>query len=130
MQRLMTTMLLALVSLTMSPSFGKAQTASSDRLAVRIDSLQRRVNELERRLAALESPTRTEVARNRAAGGDPKDIANWRRLREGMSYEQVRELLGEPGRINGGGLAFWYFPNGGEVTFMSGLVTEWREPGR
>ena len=48
------------------------------------------------------------------------DIANWRKLKIGMSQTSVREALGEPDRIKTypiPKLILWYYPNGGRVTF-------------
>ena len=45
-----------------------------------------------------------------------------------MGQKSVRKILGEPERINGGVVAFWNYPNGGDVTFMDGKVSGWSEP--
>jgi hypothetical protein len=47
-----------------------------------------------------------------------------------MSMEDVRSLLGEPEKIDGGSVAFWYYPRSGEVMFVSGKLTSWKEPAR
>lgn len=122
--------ILAFGCVAVSSTLAKAQSTGEPLLTLRVDSLERRVNELERRLAALESPTRTDTGRNQPSTGNPRDIANWRRLRAGMSYDDVREILGEPTRINGGGVAFWSYPRGGQVSFVSGRVSSWQEPER
>jgi hypothetical protein len=57
-----------------------------------------------------------------------KSIANWRRLTTDMGYSDVRKLLGEPTRVDGGQLAHWHYPNGGQVFFTFGKVERWQEP--
>ncbi len=57
-----------------------------------------------------------------------KALTNWRSLKSGMSPSDVRAVLGEPDRVKGGDVAFWYYTNGGNVTFISDKVTSWTEP--
>ena len=61
-----------------------------------------------------------------------KDIGLWRKLNRQMSKEQVRQLLGEPTRIEAGGvLVFWHYgyPTGGRVTFReNGSIYGFNEP--
>lgn len=46
------------------------------------------------------------------------DIANWRKLKLGMSQTSVREALGEPDRIDASKyFIYWYYANGGRVKF-------------
>lgn len=121
---------LALVFVAASPSSGAAQSASEQHLAFRVRSLQRRVDDLERRLAALEQPARLATYCDTTGPGSPVEIAHWRQLRDGMGYDAVRRILGEPDRVSGGTIAHWCYPQGGQVTFTSGRVTSWSEPSR
>jgi hypothetical protein len=96
----------------------------------RIDQLEREVQELKLRISKLES-----LLSNPAAAQDVvtssdgwKSIANWRKLTTGMNPSDVRKILGEPQRMDGGNVAFWYYQNGGVVTFYEGKVDQWREP--
>ncbi len=62
-----------------------------------------------------------------------KNKAKWRQLSRGDSRDSVRELLGEPTKVDqlGSGRAVWYYgyPSGGEVWFdRSGEVQSWTEP--
>jgi len=57
-----------------------------------------------------------------------KSVSSWRKLKTDMGYDEVREILGEPHRIEGGHLAEWYYPNGGTVTFQGDKAWRWREP--
>jgi hypothetical protein len=96
----------------------------------RIDKLEKEVQELKLRISKLES-----LLSNPAAAQDVvtssdgwKSIANWRKLTTGMNPSDVRKILGEPQRVDGGDIAFWHYQNGGVVTFYEGKVDSWREP--
>lgn len=55
-------------------------------------------------------------------------IENWRRLQRDMGYDEVREILGEPERIEGGTFTHWYYPNGGMAVFYDDDLDRWKEP--
>ena len=64
-----------------------------------------------------------------------KDKANWRKLKTGMTMNQVRQVLGEPGKVSTRTIVDivytrWYYPDalGGDVAFKDGRVTGWGEP--
>ena len=57
-----------------------------------------------------------------------KSLPNWKKLAKDMSIDEVRSILGDPERMNGGTIGFWYYPNGGTVTFFIGKVDGWSEP--
>ena len=57
-----------------------------------------------------------------------KYASNWRKLKTGMGYDEVRKILGEPHRIEGGIVAHWYFQNGSNVTFINDELQSWNEP--
>jgi hypothetical protein len=122
--------LVATLFVCATPLFAHAQGAAVERLQARVDSLELRIIELERRVSQLENAATSEPDRRRPVAGNARDIANWRRLRERMTYDQVRTLLGEPEKIDGGTVAFWSYPDAGQVTFISGRVTSWSEPSR
>jgi outer membrane protein assembly factor BamE (lipoprotein component of BamABCDE complex) len=85
--------------------------------------VDKRLDDLERRVKALESGnqhTQRATSHTRSA---------WRQLSKGMSREQVRALLGEPDRINGGTFERWRWTSGGEIIFYQGAVDGWSEPG-
>lgn len=112
------------------PAALEAQSPTERALARRVDSLVVRILELESRIAQLERPATAQPAAQSTLRGNSRDVANWRRLREGMSYDAVREILGEPDRIAGGTVAYWTYPRSGEVGFVSGRLVSWKEPGR
>lgn len=130
MRSLVRSALIATLFVAVGTPAAQAQSATDEKLLRRIDSLERRIVALEGRIAALEGAARNEPPRARAVDGRSEEIANWRRLRERMTYDQVRSLLGEPEKIAGGSLAFWFYLNGGQVTFSSGRVSSWSEPSR
>lgn len=98
--------------------------------ADRIGQLERDIQEIKRRLSSLEAPpANTNVRQTPPVTGEGwKSLSNWRSLNSSMGYEEVRNLLGEPQRVNGGEIAFWYYPNSGEVAFFRGKLDRWSEP--
>jgi hypothetical protein len=96
----------------------------------RITQLEKEVQELKLRLSRLESPQSNSNQQQRTivAGEGWKSLANWRSLKNDMSYDEVRSILGEPSRIEGGTLAFWYYSNRGSVRFFNDKVNKWQEP--
>ena len=122
----------AVITAAFLPSPAHGQGATSEAPARKVDSLLARIDELEKRVAALENLLKATPARRPAAdaASNPADIANWRRLRENMSMEDVRSLLGEPEKIDGGSVAVWYYPRSGRVMFFSGRLNQWQEPSR
>ena len=56
------------------------------------------------------------------------DLSPWRQLKKGMTEAQVRGLLGEPAKVDGGTFANWYYKNSGAVTFYNDTVYSWEEP--
>jgi len=110
-------------------AFGVALNVHADDSA-RIDGLERQVQELKVRLSNLESRlnNRDEVQEFVAHGDGWKSIANWRKLTTAMGYDDVERMLGTPERVDGGNLAYWYYPNRAKVVFMRGKVESWSEP--
>ena len=127
---LRTVLLVAVFALASHPSSARAQSRTEAALVRRVDSLERRIAELESRIARLESIRPQSPA---VPGEDNRlslELTNWRRLREDMSYDAVRRILGEPETIKGGTVAFWTYPNAGQVGFVSGKLISWTEPSR
>lgn len=61
-----------------------------------------------------------------------KDVSVWRGLSHGISKDDVKRILGEPGKVSDLGFQVtWYYgyPLGGEVTFgKDGRLESWSEP--
>jgi hypothetical protein len=116
---------LALVGLARSPL--TAQQADPSDLAKRVAELERRIERLES-LFKEGGEARTEGIPS-AYGWQNKK--NWRRLRVGMTEDEVKASLGEPTKIITGVRTLWYYPNiyCGYVSFDNdGQLTGWNEP--
>lgn len=101
-----------------------AQTAD------RTEQLEKEIRDIKLRLSNLEAAQSKPAASAKPVQSAEgwKVLASWRALKSGMSPEEVRTVLGEPARVKGGDVAFWYYPNGSSVTFISDKVTSWTEP--
>jgi cytoskeletal protein RodZ len=81
--------------------------------------------------AKVERPLEPKAEPKLEHSADPEkseSISSWRDLKRGMSESQVRSILGEPGKIDGGTFAFWRYKNGGTVTFYQDKLDSWSEP--
>lgn len=94
------------------------------------EQLEKEIRDIKLRLSNLEAAQGNPAtsAEPVQSGGGWKAVANWRALKSGMSPSDVRGLLGEPARLDGGYVARWYYPSGGQVIFISDRVTSWTEP--
>jgi hypothetical protein len=96
----------------------------------RIDQLEKELQETKLRLSKLESllsdPSKAQELVTSGEGW--KSVMNWRKLTTEMGASDVRKILGEPHRVDGGTLARWHYQSGGEVTFYQGKVRQWQEP--
>ncbi|MFV2058868.1 MAG: hypothetical protein ACC707_20590 [Thiohalomonadales bacterium] len=96
----------------------------------RINQLEKEVQELKLRISKLESllsnTSEEQVLVNPGEGW--KSVINWRKLTTNMSYDEVRNILGEPHRIDGGRIAYWYYQNDGRATFVNNRLQSWQEP--
>ena len=105
-----------------------AQSGATDE---RIRLLEAQILQLNGRVSALEGMLNQAKANQQpiVTGEGWKSLANWRKLKRGMSEDDVRALLGEPQRIDGGSFSFWKYPNYGEVVFEENRgVFKWTEP--
>lgn len=98
--------------------------------SVRITQLEKEVQELKLRLSKLEGPQTitNQQQRTIVSGEGWKSLASWRSLKNGMSYDEVRSILGEPSRVDGGSIANWHYPNKGRLIFFSDKLDRWEEP--
>ena len=96
----------------------------------RIEQLEREVQETKQRLSILESKlqNKNDEEELAIAGDGWKSVANWRKLISGMSALRVKNILGDPHRIDGAKNAVWYYDNGGVVWIIDGNVDRWTEP--
>ena len=123
MGKLMRTLLLAItLTATTLSSF------ASD--SARVSQLENEVNELRLRVQKLENlqPNANNQQRQVVANEGMNSLVIWRKLSRGMSYNEVRGLLGEPLRIEGGGVATWMYAKNGRVVFIRDKLSSWDEP--
>jgi hypothetical protein len=96
----------------------------------RIDQLEKELQETKLRLSKLESlisdPSKAQELATSGEGW--KSVMNWRKLTTEMNANDVRKILGEPHRVDGGTVATWYYKNGGVVVFFDGKASRWMEP--
>ena len=126
--------LVAIVALVVAPTSATAQQTDVTALLARLEQLEQTVRVLEQRIAVLEAEAPAPPvgqAQPATSPGSWRELANWRQLELGMTMDQVRALLGEPDRVEGGGITWWYwgeFSEGGSVTFITRQVSGWSEP--
>lgn len=97
----------------------------------RIKQLEKEVQNIKIRLSNLESSSTTSDSQKPVVADRHKNIANWRMLRKGMSFDEVRAILGEPLRINGGTITNWFYTNNvsiSRVNFFKDKLDDWSEP--
>ncbi len=131
--------LVAIVALVVAPNSATAQQPDVATLLARIEQLEQTVRVLELRIAALEAVAEAPAPPVGQAT-DPgrwRELANWRQLRRGMKMDEVRELPGEPARVEANNLRIiWYWGDWRDglsnVYFNadSRRVDGWEEPSR
>ncbi len=96
----------------------------------RTEQLEKEIRDIKLRLSSLEAAQGKPAASPKSVqSGDAwKALAKWRALKSGMSPDDVRGLLGEPARVEGGEIARWLYPSSGHVVFMNEKVYSWSEP--
>jgi len=96
----------------------------------RIDQMEKDIQELKLQVSRLESLlSHPSLAQEILPSGEGwKSIVNWRKLSPGMNTSDVKKILGEPYRVDGGDIAAWYYKNHGRVYFYEQKVDRWMEP--
>lgn len=149
--------MILLVPLLLVITYAIAADAPPATVEQRLRALEAKVDNLERRLKASESSTAvaspaasaqpaaaaaspagptvvTESAAPSQAVASPQSQApaQWHALKRGMSWSQVIELLGKPGKKRVSPMTeTWYYPDsdGGSIEFdRDGRVSGWSEP--
>lgn len=114
-----------------------AQQNKIEALQTKVEKLQQKVSQLESKVERLEklflSKKDTSASFQRSVNSDRwENKQNWRRLKRGMSKEEVRQILDEPHRIIAHSSGdTWDYPGlfGGSVYFDdNGRVESWSEP--
>ena len=97
---------------------------SSNQLLADDASLQQQIDELKNRVQKLEKLLDEKFADDRW-----KDSILWSRIRPGMSFEEVRKLLGKPTRVEEAIFTTWYYHKTSKlhshVWFDEGKVLGW-----
>ena len=129
MTAILRTALLAALAAASIPAVTTGQDTSAASLLRRIELLEGANTDLTRRVGELEAAIKSASSQGQPIPTSTKwrDLANWRQLRQGMKPDQVRALLGEPERVDAGGVTFWHWANA-YVSFMDGKVYGWSEP--
>lgn len=97
----------------------------------RIIQLEKDVQELKLRITNLESPqSKANINQKLNVANDGwKSLVNWRSLKKGMSYQEVRAILGEPETVRTNSvLTYWSYSNRGTVTYYEDRLDGWNEP--
>ncbi len=118
-------LVIAFIAMVLTMNAGAQTTDRTAQLEKEIEAIKQRLNKLES-VQGISTAGPQPVAA--ATGSGYRSLASWRQLKNDMSPSDVRALLGEPVRINGGGVARWYYQNGGELVFISDKLTQWKEP--
>lgn len=99
-----------------------------------ITDLKQRISELENRIKDLEALLK--ISREPSSKNEDKENGwwngkSWRKLKEGMTQEQVKKILGEPVKAIKGTREIWYYPDfyRGYVSFdEDGNLRGWNQP--
>lgn len=94
----------------------------------RISALEKDVQALKQRLQTFESSVLPKSTPQVVGADGWKNLANWRNLKRGMSYEEARVTLGEPHSVDGGNFTYWFYSNQGSVCFYKDRLDSWTEP--
>lgn len=78
--------------------------SSSQVLADDVASLKQQVSELEQRVQKLEKLLDEKLSDERW-----RDPILWSRIKPGMSYDDIRKLLGKPARVEEAIFTTWYY---------------------
>jgi hypothetical protein len=138
MTRILPVAILAAIAFLCIPPAAAAQQASVDSLVRRVSNLERITIDLERRVRELEAISKSEPARVQSVSSPAKwrNVQNWRRLRRGMTMDEVRALVGEPDKVDamGGLRTTWHWGSyGGAIAYFDGRsdrLEGWSEPER
>lgn len=113
---------------------GAASYASDVDRDEEILMLRQKIVELENKIKEMEATIARYIDEEKAleeSGYGWQNKKNWRKLKTGMSAEEVLAILGEPIKTIDGVKTLWYYPDiyRGYVSFDDeGRLTGWNEP--
>jgi len=98
-----------------------------------VKNLKARIAALENRVAKLEALVGNSKTNEIEYSEKWKDRTIWRKLKIGMTKDQVRQLLGEPRKIDAGSaLTYWYYSKETWHCYIrfdsSNRIAGWTEP--
>jgi hypothetical protein len=132
-----------------APPAAPATATDTAALEARLKALEKRVTDLEKQLSAAQAAAAAAPAVRPTAPGAPatapvpapppapivelwKEGGAWSKLRRGMTWSQVRTILGSPGSKTTGVFGdVWFYPDssGGRVVFdRDSRVQSWNSP--
>lgn len=96
------------IALALALAYASAACAQAADAALRneVNDLKTRIEAIEKRLGAISDVSPASAA----APSAPSPFENWRRVRQGMTREQVKSLVGEPSKaFELDGSHVWYY---------------------
>ncbi len=124
------TVIIIIVFFTVSTASYASETARDEEILM----LRQKIVELENKIKEMEATIAKYIEQDKSleeSGYGWQNKKNWRKLKTGMSPEEVLALLGEPIKIIDGVKTLWYYPDiyRGYVSFDDkGSLTGWHEP--
>ena len=106
---------------------------ADDAAQARIEQLERKITTLEARIEKLEQRWEKGIPVNRALKIEPepggwRNIENWKLLGNGMSYDEVLRILGEPDNTKTiKKFEYWYYGDGKARLYLNRLKS-WDAP--
>jgi hypothetical protein len=122
---------LTLILLLVSFSPAQADEKRIQRLEILVEDLNRRLAVLETSLIDKSGSASTTSNPNTTSSEGFKDRNNWRKLRTGMTPNEVERILGVAPKVDGGSISTWYYSSVGYhsyVVFFNNVVQRWTEP--
>ena len=99
--------------------------------SLEISKLKERISVLEKKVNTLEKMIGKSPSKNLQYSEKWKNRTFWRKLKMGMSMNEVESLLGTPIKVSGGSFTSWYYTEvkySSFVIFYNGSVDRWEEP--
>ena len=135
-RRLLLVVMILFSGMLISPRILRAENEPLEQrisvIELKLIELQKKIDDLQRSVNQIASgPSKTQAA---PAIERWKNVDNWRTgLQKGMTKSQVRDLMGEPSKINTYTLLgedwIYGFQGSGEIHFSpKGIVESWTEP--
>ena len=99
--------------------------------SLEISKLKERITVLEKKVNTLEKMIGKSPSKNLQYSEKWKNRTFWRKLKMGMSMNEVESLLGTPKKVSGGSFTKWEYANESfhsYTMFYNGSLDRWVEP--